>query len=78
MHLQVIRMVTESLKLVMDQEEITLSELMETRRLLEVEIAGVAAERATEEGLLRLRKTLDMGKVEHSDLEKYADLDIST
>ncbi|HIE30430.1 TPA: FadR family transcriptional regulator [Candidatus Poribacteria bacterium] len=68
--------VTESLRFVMYQMKTTFSELMEARRTLEVEIAGIAAERATEEDLIKLRQTLNIGEREVEDLESYVELDV--
>ena len=68
--------VTESLKFVMYQMKTTISELMEARRTLEVEIAGIAAKRATEEDLMKLRQTLNIGKQKVEDLESYVELDV--
>jgi len=51
-------------------------DLHEIRQILEIEVAGLAAERATEEDLVQLRKALKwMETVEHSP-EKYTEVDL--
>lgn len=68
--------VMESIKLVIGRMKTTFSELLEARRALEADIASIAAQRATEEDLLVLRRTLDMGKEKCDDLQEYVDLDM--
>ena len=68
--------VAESMRLVVGQMKTTFSELMESRIILESGIAGLAAERATEEDLTTLQKTLEMGRDKCNDLESYAELDV--
>jgi DNA-binding FadR family transcriptional regulator len=46
----------------------SVDELMQARRLLEPLAAGLAAQRVTEEGVLQLRRTLDVGAQHAADL----------
>jgi GntR family transcriptional regulator, transcriptional repressor for pyruvate dehydrogenase complex len=54
------------------------NDLIETRRLLEVELAGLAAERATEEEIAEIRAHLDtMRKSQLTDPKRYARADLA-
>jgi len=52
------------------------NDLMEARRYLEVDIAGLAAERRNEEGLSALRATLEKMRAAGSDIAAYVDADV--
>lgn len=57
--------VTDALQLLFQREHVAPEELVEVRRLLEVEIAGLAAERATGEDLERIAAALeDLGQLD--------------
>ena len=57
-------------------EGISLADLMETRLIVEPELAARAAERATSEDLVSLRRSLD-GMREERDRKKLVDLDLA-
>jgi GntR family transcriptional regulator, transcriptional repressor for pyruvate dehydrogenase complex len=53
------------------------NDLIETRRLLEVELAGLAAKRATEEEIAEIRAELEtMRECQFTDLKRYARADL--
>ena len=57
--------------------EADVSELVEARRLIETELAALAAERATGEDLKRLGESLDEMEGAGEDAERYLDADLS-
>ena len=60
--------VTESVKSMLSADSIDLEELIETRMLLEIPLAGLAAQRATEADVAALRAVLDeAGESRHGD-----------
>jgi GntR family transcriptional repressor for pyruvate dehydrogenase complex len=68
---------SEVLGMVLRQQQTTLMELWEVRRMLEVEIAGVAAERATEEDLREMKQALELMSSKPGEVEGYVDADIA-
>jgi GntR family transcriptional repressor for pyruvate dehydrogenase complex len=60
-----------------DRAALDIEKVFEVRRLLEVEIAGKAAERRTEEDLMRMDEILKEAESNRSDREVFARLDVS-
>jgi GntR family transcriptional repressor for pyruvate dehydrogenase complex len=51
-------------------------ELVEARKLIEVELAGLAAERATPDDLAKIRAMLDLMESSFDDIERFLEADI--
>lgn len=51
-------------------------ELVEARKLIEVELAGLAAERATEEDLAKIREMLDLMEASLDDPARFLEADV--
>ena len=66
----------ESLRLAMHQTKAGFSALMQARRALEVQIAGIAAQSATPEAIAALRECVDASDLHTSELEDFVDYDI--
>jgi GntR family transcriptional repressor for pyruvate dehydrogenase complex len=71
--------VTNSMSLLLrvGQEQVDYEKLHEVRRTLEVEIAGLAAERRTEEDLARIEKLLAQSPATWDDQERFAQHDLA-
>lgn len=67
---------TDIMSLVMMTEKNALCELLELRRIIEVEAAGLAAERRTEEDLVTMKKWLDQMKadIDNGNIGELADM----
>lgn len=57
-------------------ERLALSELMESRKIIEVSIAGLAASRATEENLTILRDTIEDMVNNYTNAEEFRESDV--
>ncbi len=71
-----VRILSEPLEFLVLLDGISLSDLLETRLIVEPELAARAAERATSEDLASLRRTLDAMKKE-GDESKLIELDLA-
>ena len=69
--------VSESMSLYLRGGTVEYPKVHEVRRLLEVEIAGLAAERATEGALKRMRKLCEQMEAALGDVERAARLDLA-
>jgi GntR family transcriptional regulator, transcriptional repressor for pyruvate dehydrogenase complex len=69
--------VSESMSLYLRGGTVEYPKVHEVRRLLEVEIAGLAAERATEAALKRMRKLCEQMEAALGDVERAARLDLA-
>lgn len=70
-------LLSESLKLLVQFNAQNLFELIEARKALEVEIAGLAAERATPEDLEEIRHWLEEMKRNFETPERYVEADLA-
>jgi GntR family transcriptional repressor for pyruvate dehydrogenase complex len=69
--------VSESMSLYLRGGTVDYPKVHEVRRLLEVEIAGLAAERATDTALKRMRKLCEQMEAALEDVERAARLDLA-
>jgi GntR family transcriptional repressor for pyruvate dehydrogenase complex len=68
---------SDILGMALQQRQTTLVELLEVRRILEVEIAGLAAERATEADLRKMGQALDLMRSHPGEAPGYVDADLA-
>lgn len=68
---------SDILRMALQQKQTTLMELWEVRRILEVEVAGLAAERATEEDLREMEQALELMWSKPGEVEGYVDADLA-
>jgi len=59
-----------------DNLDVDFRKLIEVRRLLEVEIAGLAAERRSRDDIEKMDKILQLAELNKNDREKFAALDV--
>lgn len=67
--------VSAAVAMMLDAESLTLDELLETRMLLEIPLAGLAAERAVEDDVAVLRELVEEVKGADMELERITELD---
>jgi GntR family transcriptional regulator, transcriptional repressor for pyruvate dehydrogenase complex len=68
--------VSAAVATMLDAETITIDELLETRMLLEIPLAGLAAERAREDDVAVLRALVGEVKTAGGELERITELDV--
>jgi GntR family transcriptional repressor for pyruvate dehydrogenase complex len=68
---------SDILVMALQQRQTTLVELLEVRRILEVEIAGLAAERATGADLREMEQALDLMRSHPGEAPGYVDADLT-
>jgi GntR family transcriptional repressor for pyruvate dehydrogenase complex len=68
--------VAETMSLFLQGRPISYEKVHEVRAMVEVEVAGLAAERATEEDIRRLEELCDLFAASTGDMEEAAELDV--
>ena len=69
------RLLTDSVASMLSSQSIDIDELLETRMLLEVPLAGLAAQRATDADIERLGQVIDSAKGHEDEKERVLALD---
>jgi GntR family transcriptional repressor for pyruvate dehydrogenase complex len=67
--------VSDSIASMLATDAVDLDELLEARMLMEIPLAGLAAQRATEEDVSRLTELLAQAKAAGTDSERFRELD---
>jgi DNA-binding FadR family transcriptional regulator len=67
--------VSTAVETMLDAHIVELDELLETRTLLEVPLAGLAAQRANDEDVIELRGLIDEVESSRADLDRISELD---
>ncbi len=68
---------SDILSMALQQKGATLMELWEVRRILEVEVAGLAAERATEDDLREMARALELMRGKPGEVEGYVEAEVA-
>jgi GntR family transcriptional regulator, transcriptional repressor for pyruvate dehydrogenase complex len=69
------RSVSESVASMLAADAVGLDELLETRMLVEIPLAGLAAQRATEDDVRRMRALVDQARDASADPERFPAID---